>query len=385
MILDIMMQDVAPGPESVLTIPQVLYHVCTFLTRRQATSLAMCCKTMRSLYMEFDSFRSKPFRPRLLAACSPSGRLLDIDVLSMQVVTGPPLLKRERKRPRHTRGTPWLTSIAVDPITGDVYAGEYSCSGVLRFSGQTLQCKGVAVSGPEFTGAEGIAFIRGSMYVCTSCSKLVHVEMPTNPPACAALGLPAPSFRTAAVRDVAGDWVSWGMAAGPDGKLYIAADRGYTTRSYRCIPQKRTGCVLVVDPTTVFSPAWTPYCPGRPPPISPAVFSKRPIRRPSGLHFDSAGRLLVTSAENAILILAGPLSERPGEELAIIGLPRPEALPWDVVPLLDGTCIVSKHGPCKGRYRGGCSLHVLGQSQGAFKCVDLASRLCHVNMMCLDL
>ena len=173
----------------------LLHIVFGFLTRRDSIRARRTCQLFRQAC---DSLPAGSCRPRLFLACSRQAKVLDIDPLaaSCMVSREGHWIQRKGLFKKGTAAEPcWVTGICVNPVDGDVYALQYRISGVLRFSGNSMRYKNIAVKHPSLEvrklaipsnrprpvqpehstnfshdqHPEGIAFAFNSMYVQTNC------------------------------------------------------------------------------------------------------------------------------------------------------------------------------------------------------------------------
>ncbi len=162
---------------------------------------------------------------------------------------------------------------------------------------------------------EGVAFAFGCMFVQTNWGRVVRLSQ---------RGGSSWQIQDEPPHEI-GPVVSWGLCHHGD-SLYSAVDNHYESTLYTAPPGgPATGGVvrLIMDAdgrilsSAVFTKVKSSktaflfrHSVGKP--------SKAKVRRPSGVRFDSGGRLWVTSMEvsSGLLCFSGPESETPGEGIA---------------------------------------------------------------------
>uniref|UniRef100_A0A383WNG1 SMP-30/Gluconolactonase/LRE-like region domain-containing protein n=1 Tax=Tetradesmus obliquus TaxID=3088 RepID=A0A383WNG1_TETOB len=307
---------------------------------------------------------------------------------------------KRKLRPRLTlpkgNSNMWLTGLAVGPhhdpaaaaaaaAAGDVgpdktlYVCDYSTRGVRKYCPVSLRQLGVFASAPELKCPEGITWVGSACYVTSAancsivrlnCQGRVQqvldlsqglmpcvvwgmtawqphgsrssstagaaadtsnaaVSSPCDT-AAAAAGTACQSKGPAAAESCGGAGPPPDAAVAAAAALFLAADVEYIAARYEVPPEEATGgvlCVALSSSGAMLEP--------------PTVFSKLPIKRPSGLSFDHEGHLWVTSLDGLLLRLAGPAAAKQaqGSLLQVLTLqqllPGPAGgyLPFDVLAM----------------------------------------------------
>ncbi|KAK9831326.1 hypothetical protein WJX81_002587 [Elliptochloris bilobata] len=330
------------------------------LTRRQALKLGATCKALRA---RVDPAVARGVcRTRLLVVCSGDNYLREYDLATGASVNGQtlqrPMVKHVgteimRHPRRGSRQQCWPTCIAISPYDGDIYVCQYKIAGVIVLHGETLKPLRVMATDSIET-PEGIAFSHNCTYVASAANMSV--------------------FRLGS-RLGGEPFVPWGMVTGPDDNLYVAVDRSYEAPSYvHMPPPPDTGMVLRIllreDGTFDEPEALGDFCYGK------------SLRRPSGLCFDAAGNLLVTSGNDEVLRFAGPWSAHPGRFMAVLTATAPH--PFDVVQHR-GLVIVSSHACVQGTNDGNKPRLTVydGESGTLLRQLKMMPR-CEANMMAVE-
>ena len=127
-------------------IRNILSHLCqrreAMRTRRVSLAFREAC----------DSMEPSRFIARVILACSETGKVLDLYPLSSRMVeaTGAWVQKRAgcNSQPRNKEPN-WITGICINPQDKDLYALQYRCPGVIRFSGNSMRYKHIAFKHPK--------------------------------------------------------------------------------------------------------------------------------------------------------------------------------------------------------------------------------------------
>ncbi|GAX81307.1 hypothetical protein CEUSTIGMA_g8738.t1 [Chlamydomonas eustigma] len=350
----------------------LLSLILKHLPRREALRTSLVCSNFHEAVHLLQIY---DFRPRLLLGCSRLSKVLDIDLSTNQVNRmGQHIAPKRRSHASLSRGSApnWITGIAINPSDGDLYVCQYKVKGVLRFCGLTLKYKHIAVQHLDLEYPEGIAFGHERMYVQNNWGKVVslkktvrakknpmssgynnspeqskvlsncHLEEEdvSNPPRLKSLSSqegPGSSI-PATCKTQRQSWLSWSVDHSIDlgpmlvtwglcfhqGDLYSAVDRFYESHIYTIPPSgPATGSVYQIRTDNEGRLGLA------------SVFTKSAIRRPSGLRFDTFGRLWVTSmeVEAGLMCFSGLPCQDAGSLLLSIAVEPSGYFPWDIVVL----------------------------------------------------
>lgn len=131
--------------ERVLDDIYLLRTILSHLIQRDAIRTRRVCQ---AILEACDSLSSSNFKPRVMLACSESGKVLDLCPFSSNMVigTGQWLQKKASvsSLPKPVRQPNWMTGICINPQDRDLYALQYRCPGVIRFSGYSMRYKHIA-------------------------------------------------------------------------------------------------------------------------------------------------------------------------------------------------------------------------------------------------
>ena len=162
--------------------------------------------------------RGRRHRCRVVVGCSRSSELVELDGTALEAtgrragawVTAPP------KRPADA----WLTGVALDRASGDIFAAQYQKRGVLRFDANLRYRKILHGVGKRLECPEGVAVARGRVFVATGQGILAVLDQATGE---------ILDRRLAETPDDAhgGTCVPWGLTVGPDDALYVCVDDSY--------------------------------------------------------------------------------------------------------------------------------------------------------------
>ncbi|KAK9811601.1 hypothetical protein WJX72_006779 [[Myrmecia] bisecta] len=170
--------------------------------------------------------------------------------------------------------------MAFGPHDGDLYVCQYSVPGVLQFHGGSLKYRRVFARGRALADPEGIAFAQGHMYVASARhSSIVCLSL---------------DGYMKTVTYLLSMQVPWGMAVGPDDALYVTQHPSYESGDYRDpMGVKSSEGQGQVARLAIGADGQLTESTG------PAIIGN--LTRPSGVCFDPAGNLYVTSMGAQVL------------------------------------------------------------------------------------
>ena len=127
----------------------ILSHL---IQRREVIRTRRVSRTFRAAC---DSLESCDFTPRVILACSESGKVLDLQPLSRCMVTAMGQWVQKKSSTSLSSGSKikepnWITGMCMNPQDRDIYALQYRCPGVIRFSGNnSMRYKHIAFKHPR--------------------------------------------------------------------------------------------------------------------------------------------------------------------------------------------------------------------------------------------
>lgn len=402
----------------------LLEGILSELTPREAVHARATCRVMRDACRNLErnareGGRGRRHRCRVVVGCSRSSELVELDGTAFEATgrrAGAWVTTRHPKRPHDA----WLTGVALDRASGDIFAAQYQKRGVLRFDANLRYRKILHGVGKRLECPEGVAVARGRVFVATGQGILAVLDQAT--------GEILDRRLAETPDDASGETcVPWGLTVGPDDALYVCVDDSYhgeppdfyirPPRCPRCGVVHPTGRVLRVSLAVDDAGEWTGFSETEPPRtyVSGLV-------RPSGLCFHpDTGDLLVTTLDARVRRFAGPRATFPGERKGIffaavpsrtrtspdgakaaattdetnavdeersnaceIEMERTKMQPFDVCapPRQGGTVFVSVHAGNKCERGGVVACDVGGRVLGWIRHERL--RGTHPNMMCAE-
>ena len=283
------------------------------LTPREAVHARATCRLMRDACRNLERVareggRGRRHRCRVVVGCSRSSELVELDGTAFEATGRRAGAWVTTRHPRRPAGA-WLTGVAMDRATGDIFAAQYQKRGVLRFDADLRYRKILHGAGKRLESPEGVAVARGRVFVATGQGVLAVLDQATGEILHQRLAETPddPHSRFS---------VPWGLTVGPDDALYVSVDDSYEGAPDYIHPPRCPGCgqihptgrVLRVPLAVDDAGAWTGFSET----VHPEVYC-RGLVRPSGLCFHpDTGDLLVTTLDERVLRFAGPRARVPG-------------------------------------------------------------------------
>ena len=161
----------------------LLEGILSELTPREAVHARATCRVMRDACRNLErnareGGRGRRHRCRVVVGCSRSSELVELDGTAFEATgrrAGAWVTTRHPKRPHDA----WLTGVALDRASGDIFAAQYQKRGVLRFDANLRYRKILHGVGKRLECPEGVAVARGRVFVATGQGILAVLDQAT--------------------------------------------------------------------------------------------------------------------------------------------------------------------------------------------------------------